>query len=46
MKLNNEEMIKVVGGAISGKLFWGIVGSAIIFLAGLVEGIVNPKKCN
>lgn len=46
MKLNNEEMVKVVGGAISTKLFWGIVGSAIIFFAGLVDGIINPKKCN
>ena len=46
MKLNNEEMIKVVGGAISTKLVWGIVGNAIIFFVGLIDGIVNPKKCN
>lgn len=46
MKLNNEEMLKVTGGGISSKVIWGIVGSAIIFIAGLIDGIVNPKKCN
>jgi len=46
MKLNNEEMLKVTGGGISSKLIWGIVGSAIVFIVGLIDGIVNPKKCN
>ena len=46
MKLNNEEMLDVKGGGISSKLIWGIVGSALVFLVGLMDGLVNPKKCN
>lgn len=46
MKINNEEMIKVIGGGVSSKLIWGIVGSAIVFVVGLIDGLVNPKKCN
>ena len=45
-KLNNEEMLGVKGGGISSKFLWGIIGGAVIFLIGLVDGVVNPKKCN
>jgi len=45
-KLNNEEMLKVKGGGISSKLIWGLVGGAIVFLIGLFDGIISPKKCN
>ena len=44
--LNNEEMFSVTGGGISSKFLWGIVGGTIIFLIGLVDGVINPKKCN
>ena len=43
-KLNNEEMIKVKGGAVS--KFWGVIGAGIVFLIGLIDGLINPRKCN
>ena len=46
MELNNEEMLVVKGGGISSKLIWGIVGGVIVFALGIIDGIVNPKKCN
>lgn len=45
-KLNNEEMLNIVGGGVSSKLIWGIVGGALVFLVGLFDGIISPKKCN
>ena len=45
MKLNNEEMLNVKGGAITAKLA-SLIGGAVIFLIGLVDGFINPKKCN
>lgn len=44
MKLNNEEMLNIKGGGIKGLGY--IIGAAISFLIGLVEGIINPRKCN
>ena len=46
MKLNNEEMIEVKGGAINYKFLAGIVGGAVVFLIGLIDGLLNPRKCN
>lgn len=46
MKLNNEEMINIRGGAIKFKFMAGILGGAIVFLVGLVDGLINPRKCN
>ena len=43
--LNNEEMLNVKGGAISLKLV-GIIGGAIVFLIGFVDGVIHPKKCS
>lgn len=45
MILNNEEMINVKGGAFKFKLA-GVIGGAIVFLIGLVDGLLNPQKCN
>ena len=42
--LNNEEMLVVKGGA--SKWVWGIIGGIIVFAIGLIDGLVNPKKCN
>lgn len=42
--LNNEEMLEVKGGA--SKLVWGIIGGALVFIIGVIDGIVNPRKCN
>jgi len=44
--LNNEELLEVTGGGITSKLLWGIVGSALVFIIGVIDGIVSPKKCN
>ena len=45
MRLNNEEMLSVKGGAITTKIA-SLIGGAVIFLIGLVDGFINPKKCN
>lgn len=45
-KLNNEEMLKVKGGGISTRLIWGIIGGAVVFVIGVIDGIISPKKCN
>jgi len=44
--LNNNEMIEIRGGGISSKLIFGILGGAIVFLIGVVDGIINPRACN
>lgn len=43
--LNNEEMIKVKGGALSAGLK-ALLGGAVVFLIGLIDGLMNPQKCN
>ena len=46
MALNNEEMLEVKGGSISSiYLSLGIIGGAIVFLSGVIDGIIHPKKC-
>lgn len=45
-KLDNDEMVLVRGGGVSSNLLWGLIGGAVIFFMGLIDGIVNPKKCN
>ena len=45
MKLNDEEMKKVYGGAIPWEAVAAGVG-IIAFLIGLISGITNPSKCN
>ena len=42
--LNNEEMLNVKGGAISLKLA-AAIGGVVIFLVGVIDGIIHPKKC-
>jgi len=44
MKLNENEMEKVVGGGLS----WGAIAglaSGIVFIIGLLSGYTNPTKC-
>lgn len=45
-KLNNEEMIDLKGGAFSCKALAGLVGAGLVFLIGLIDGLINPRKCN
>lgn len=44
--LNNEEMLEVEGGGLGIQIGLGIIGGVIAFLAGFVDGIIHPKKCN
>ena len=46
MELNNEEMISIRGGAIKYKFLAGIIGGAIVFFVGLIDGLLNPQRCN
>lgn len=44
-QVKNEQLKNIKGGGIS----WGLVAglSAIAsFLAGIIDGIINPQKCN
>ena len=43
-KLSKEELININGGAISWSLVTGI-SAAIVFIVGIIDGIVRPVKC-
>ena len=43
--INNEKLAEIKGGAFN----WGIlagIGAAISFIIGVIDGWVNPQKCN
>lgn len=44
MKLQNEELINIQGGAKYGLLF--ALGAAAVFIIGVIDGILRPLKCN
>ena len=44
-KLNNKQLKNVKGGGINWSLMAGI-GAFASFLVGVIDGIINPKKCN
>ena len=44
--LSNEEMLNIKGGAIKYRIIGAAVGGLIVFIIGLVNGLVNPQKCN
>ena len=44
--LNNEEMLEVKGGALKFGILAGIIGGAIVFVVGVIDGLLNPRKCN
>ena len=46
MMLNNEEMLEVKGGALKIGLLVSIIGGAIVFAIGVIDGLLNPRKCN
>lgn len=44
-ELEQKELMEVQGGAL--KLGFGLViGGAIVFLIGLIDGFIRPLKCN
>ena len=47
MRLNDTELLNIRGGAIAPKhaLLLGI-GGLITLLVGVIDGYVNPQKCN
>ena len=44
-KQDNDQLKKIKGGAINLKLMAGI-GAVASFLIGIIDGLMNPKKCN
>lgn len=44
-KINDIELKKINGGAINWGLAAGISAIAS-FLIGVIDGLINPKKCN
>ena len=43
--LNSEELISVNGGGLS-VAGWFAIGGGIVFLIGILDGIVRPYRCN
>ena len=44
-KVNDKKLKEVKGGAIN----WGLaagIGAIASFLIGVIDGLINPKKCN
>ena len=44
-KLNNEKLKEIKGGGINWSLMAGI-GALTSFFIGVIDGLINPKKCN
>ncbi|MFI3260561.1 MAG: hypothetical protein R3Y13_02490 [bacterium] len=44
-KLNNKELCEINGGAMSLTTYIGI-GLVVSFALGILDGIINPQKCN
>lgn len=43
--INNKELMEIKGGGINWSLMAGI-GAVASFLIGVVDALINPKKCN
>ena len=44
-KLNKEQLKKIKGGDVNWGLMAGL-GAVASFVIGIIDGLVNPKKCN
>ena len=42
---NNNELKEIKGGGVNWGLMAGI-GAVASFLIGVIDGLINPKKCN
>lgn len=45
MILKEQELTKIVGGGVSSSVL-AIIGAIGVFIAGVVDGIIRPLKCN
>lgn len=45
MALQDEELMTLTGGAIKFGL-WTIIGGAITFIIGIIDGYLRPLPCN
>ena len=45
IELNNNELFKIYGGFTKVGVI-SIVSALIAFISGLVDGYINPQKCN
>ena len=45
MTLNKNELLNIHGGGVSLGLL-ALIGAGIIFVIGMIDGYVNPIKCN
>lgn len=41
--LANVELMSVCGGS---RALWLIIGGGILLIVGIIDGIINPQKCN
>lgn len=46
IKLDDKDLILVRGGFDKGVSISIIVGGLIAFISGLLDGYINPKRCN
>ena len=44
--INDNELDNIKGGGVSPVLVAVIVTAVVIFLAGVIDGITNPERCN
>lgn len=45
MILKEQELTQIVGGGVSYSIL-AIIGAVGVFIAGVVDGIIRPLKCN
>ncbi len=45
MIMNTQELKAITGGALSWKFAVGVLGGAITFLIGVLDGIFRPLAC-
>lgn len=43
--MNNEQLQEIRGGSVNWGMLAGI-GAFASFLIGVIDGVINPKKCN
>ena len=41
--LTNQELNNINGG---GRMLWYLIGGAALLICGIIDGLVNPQKCN